>query len=518
MKKLHVIKNITILTIICLLVGSNTIFSRGLMGNLIAVAKADEHTSQAIGLINIEYRTQEEIREYIRTNGATLNDPITYEKKPNVNGPYDMGALSKETLNSAISMINQVRFIAGLNYDVKLNSEYSKLTQAASLMNYLNNTLSHYPVKPNGVNESLYELGRTGASSSNIAWNYSNLNRSIVHGYMADDDSGNRVMVGHRRWILNPPMGATGFGAVHEFSAMYAFDKSGGMYASGVAWPAQTMPTDYFSPGYPWSISMGEEIEKSQVKVTLERLRDNKVWEFSDHKADGYFNVNNGGYGQKGCIIFVPEGIDCFLDQDKFQVNITGLSRPVSYQVTFFDLVVPTSFEVMADDEKIYLGERTYVEAKILPENVTNDEVLWKSSDESIATVTDYGMVQSKQYGTVTITGTYQSTGLEASVQIKIVPRTQEIYSLSSPKKGAFTVTYAKDTTVTGYQVTYATNHDFTKNKKSKTIKKNTSNKTTIKNLKAGKKYYVKVRAFYEKDGVRTYGSYSKVQTVTVKK
>src|SRR5690606_15021545 len=119
-----------------------------------------------------------------------------------------------------------------------------------------------------------------------------------------------------------------------------------GMYASGVAWPAQTMPTDYFSPGYPWSISMGEEIEKSQVKVTLERLRDNKVWEFSDHKADGYFNVNNGGYGQKGCIIFVPEGIDCFLDQDKFQVNITGLSRPVSYQVTFFDLVVPTSFEV----------------------------------------------------------------------------------------------------------------------------------------------------------------------------
>ncbi len=44
---------------------------------------------------------------------------------------------------------------------------------------------------------------------------------------------------------------------------------------------------------------------------------------------------------------------------------------------------------------------------------------------------------------------------------------------------------------------------------------KNTS--ATIKNLKSGKKYYVRVRAYKTVSGVKIYGSYSKAKTVTVK-
>ena len=61
----------------------------------------------------------------------------------------------------------------------------------------------------------------------------------------------------------------------------------------GVAWPAQNMPVEFFGSSYPWSISMGKDVDKSAVKVTLIRQSDQKKWAFSEKKADGYFNVEN---------------------------------------------------------------------------------------------------------------------------------------------------------------------------------------------------------------------------------
>lgn len=115
---------------------------------------------------------------------------------------------------------------------------------------------------------------------------------------MNDGDTYNIDRVGHRRWILNPPMEKTGFGWVYgshgTYAAMYAFDN---LYEPtdyyGVAWPAQNMPVEFFGSSYPWSISMGKEVDKSAVKVTLVRQSNQKKWTFSEKKADGYFNVEN---------------------------------------------------------------------------------------------------------------------------------------------------------------------------------------------------------------------------------
>ena len=67
-----------------------------------------------------------------------------------------------------------------------------------------------------------------------------------------------------------------------------------------------------------------------------------------------------------------------------------------------------------------------------------------------------------------------------------------------------------------GYQITYATDSKFKKNKKNVNM---TSTSKTINKLKKGKTYYVKVRA-YAKDskGKKVYGSYSKVKKVKIKK
>ena len=251
--------------------------------------------------INVAYHTQDEIRAFCAENAAGLNDALTFAENPVVSGDYSAGKLSDKTLNSAINMFNQVRYIAGISYDVQLDDTYNSLTQTAALVNYVNGELSHYPSKPADMDEDLYNLGAKGAGESNIAWaswKNAGMNQSLVNGWLDDGDDYNIDRLGHRRWVLNPNMKYTGFGAVTgtngTYSAMYSFDmKNTKASEYGVAWPAQNMPVEYFGTDFPWSVSMGKNVDITSVKVKLTRESDGKVWNFSSEEADGYFNVNN---------------------------------------------------------------------------------------------------------------------------------------------------------------------------------------------------------------------------------
>lgn len=291
--------------------------------------------------INVTYRSANQIKSFVKKYDFNLDGKVKMSKKPSVKYPYSLGTVSKTSLNDGLNALNTMRYIAGLPANVTLDSSYTKMCQAATVVNAANNQLSHSPSKPKKMKTSLYELGKEGASSSNLAWasRQTSLSYSVVRQWMEDGDSFNIDRVGHRRWILNPPMKKTGFGYANSYSAMYAFDSSNSnANYYGVTWPAQNMPVKYFGSEYPWSISMGEPIDDtSKVKVTLKRKSDNKTWTFSEKSAKGYFNINNDGYGQTGCIIFRPNKIS-YKSGDTFQVTITGLKSKVNYQVKFFSL------------------------------------------------------------------------------------------------------------------------------------------------------------------------------------
>ncbi|MCD8150794.1 MAG: secretory protein, partial [Clostridiales bacterium] len=202
-------------------------------------------------------------------------------------------------------------------------------------------TLNHHPEQPSVMDDETYEICYTGDSSSNISAGRNTL-ASMLLGQVSDSSSSNIATVGHRRWILNPAMGETGFGFVQTssgykyYSAMYAFDESNtDAEYYGVTWPAQNMPVEYFSSTDPWSLSIGDDIDSSVTEVTLTRISDGKTWTFSEDSADGDFYVNNGYYGYFSCIIFRPDDIT-YSDGDQFAVTITGLDEEVSYQVNFF--------------------------------------------------------------------------------------------------------------------------------------------------------------------------------------
>lgn len=506
MKKIGVWSKCFMIAVSLLIIGSE--LAGPIQGPYTIVAKAKTESIQSKG-INVAYHTEDEIRNYLKNSGATSENPVTYKEKPRTKAPYKMGSLTDETLNSAINMLNQIRYIAGISYNVILNEDDVAKTQAASLVSSVNDILSHYPQKPSGMEDTLYQIGAQGAGSSNLAAGYDTINSSLVDGYMDDGDSSNIDRIGHRRWILNPKMSATGFGYCDGYSAMYAFDRNNKSTSEyGVAWPAQTMPTDYFGVNYPWSLSMGFEVNKDSVQVKLVRLSDNKEWNFNSSSTDGYFNVNNGGYGQNGCIIFRPDDIESYVNGDKFQVTITGLNEPVSYQVSFFDLVPVTSVAIKKNDTKIIKGDEIYLESIVTPSDASNQAIKWTSSDEKIAVVSEYGGVEGKNYGTATITATSLSSGLMATYKITVKPDSIYINNISSGKKGQMTVSYEKDKSVSGYEIVYDTNPKFTKNKKTKVVNKASTSKITISGLKGGQVYYVKIRAYVLISGQKIYSEY----------
>lgn len=481
--------------------------------------------------INVAYHTQDEIRAFCAENASGLNDALTFAENPVVSGDYSAGKLSDKTLNSAINIFNQVRYIAGISYDVQLDDTYNSLTQTAALVNYVNGVLSHYPSKPADMDEDLYNLGAKGASSSNIAWaswENNSINWSIINGWLEDGDPSNVDRLGHRRWVLNPKMKYTGFGAVTgtkgTYSAMYSFDmKNTKASEYGVAWPAQNMPVEYFGTVFPWSLSMGESVDIESVKVKLTRQNDGKVWNFSNEAADGYFNVNNGGYGQKGCIIFRPKTDRKYAAGDVFDVEITGLGdgKDVSYTVNFFELedgqdvtakptakptetptaaptetptvkptVKPTETPTAVPTKELEITEKP--EETEEPEITDEPEETEEPEDEP---------EESEEPEAPTARPTVTPTAKPVTKPAKVKIKKWKI------NKNKVTVYFGKVKNASGYQVRYSTSVKYNKNLSSKAVSCK-STKTMVRLKKSRKKHFIQMRAYTKKNGRKVYGSW----------
>jgi len=96
-----------------------------------------------------------------------------------------------------------------------------------------------------------------------------------------------------------------------------------------------------------------------------------------------------------------------------------------------------------------------------------------------------------------------------------VAPKKAVVKRVKSLGKKKIKITVKKSSKqVSGYEVTLSTKKNF-KNAKKITTKKNV---ITVKKLKAGKKYFVKVRAFKKVGNKKIYGNYSTVKKVIVKK
>ena len=303
--------------------------------------------------MNVEYRSKQDIVNYYNEHPFVRDMETTYSEEPDVFAPYNLGAVSQECIDNVTNVVNLARYAAGLSGMVESDSELNKKAQAGALCDAAIGDLTHTPYRPRDMSDELYNLGKEGASSSNIAHASYNLTLpATIRMYLSDSDSGNRKKVGHRRWILYPALYKTGFGQVENYSATHVIggQRNYSAHEYGVAWPAQNTPVELLSysgdgrgvSGYPWSVSFGEK-PGDNINVTLIDLKTGNSWHFSNtYGDDGEFYVNNSGYGQRGCVIFFPENLS--LDRgDQFEVRINnigiaGYQDSLTYRVNIFSL------------------------------------------------------------------------------------------------------------------------------------------------------------------------------------
>ena len=109
------------------------------------------------------------------------------------------------------------------------------------------------------------------------------------------------------------------------------------------------------------------------------------------------------------------------------------------------------------------------------------------------------------------------ASGAYSSVlKVETIPETTSKLTLKAGKK-QLTASWSKVSGISGYEIQYSTSKKFTK-KTTKTVSaKSSSKKTTIKKLKNGKKYYVRIRAYKTVDGKKVYSDWSAVKNVKVK-
>ena len=117
--------------------------------------------------------------------------------------------------------------------------------------------------------------------------------------------------------------------------------------------------------------------------------------------------------------------------------------------------------------------------------------------------------------GNKKIYGDWSSARTFKTTNIKVY--TPTLKSAKGGKKSA-TVTWTRPSKgqLRGYEVIFATDKNFKKNKKTFTVSSPSKTEWTFTGLKSGKKYYVKVRAYWPQS-TNVYSSWSKVKTVKVK-
>lgn len=162
----------------------------------------------------------------------------------------------------------------------------------------------------------------------------------------------------------------------------------------------------------------GEQVSLS-CKVTRSDDPDAVVWTSS--------NPNVATVDNTGCVTAVSgDGTGYAIIQVAPEAYYSGSNIASTLKVVVSNTMVKaTSLSVAADADQVYAGETLQFTATILPENSTYRTVRWSSSNESVATVDNNGLVtghvNNAIHAQVTITATaLDGSGLSDSKEITV--------------------------------------------------------------------------------------------------
>lgn len=117
--------------------------------------------------------------------------------------------------------------------------------------------------------------------------------------------------------------------------------------------------------------------------------------------------------------------------------------------------------------------------------------------------------------GTVQVRGTGKYSRINKTLTFKILPPKTLLTGLKKANR-SFTASWKKNIQATGYQIQYAADSRFTKERKTVTVGKQSATRYKISGLKNKKTYYVRIRSYKRVGKKVLYSSWSKVKKIRV--
>ncbi len=251
--------------------------------------------------------------------------------------------------------------------------------------------------------------------------------------------------------------------------------------------------------------------EKAQsFSIGAKQTGDAKLTYSSNNKS---ITVNNegkvtikAGYAGTATITITAEATEKYNKTTK-QITISTKKINNSIKASNFTKTYSTK------DQSFSIGAKQEGNAK-----------LTYSSNNKNVTVNTSGKVTIKKgfIGKATITITAGATDgynkATKKITITVNPPVVKISKVTNSASKKMTVTWAKSTVVTGYEIQYSTDKNFKKDVKTTTVKKNSTKSTTISKLTKGKTYYVRIRTYKTVSDTKLYSSWSPVKNLKISK
>jgi hypothetical protein len=214
----------------------------------------------------------------------------------------DPGVLRPGAITDTLVRINLFRWLAGLGpttADDGMNATAQKCANLEAFWPWQGGS-PHFPPESS---KCYTPEGAAGAGSSNLAWG-SGHPAQAINQYM--QDNGNETTMGHRAWIMNPPLGPVGIG-YWQTGGPYGNAQCLGVFGGSGGGPSPKwtgVPNAGFVPltiaQWTWTFH-GSLAGVSNATITMLRVDDNTPLEVTIQKLQQ-------GYGQYATISWRPKG------------------------------------------------------------------------------------------------------------------------------------------------------------------------------------------------------------------
>lgn len=171
-------------------------------------------------------------------------------------------------------------------------------------------------------------------------------------------------------------------------------------------------------------------LQNGRLQSGTYNIRNINNFSYDEFKAGecGWWKTSLGSYGQLGTIKVELKGniytftIDILLEtgyEDQYETvkgSFTGVPRYLNEEIKVESITLSES------QKTLELGSEFALVATILPENATNKNYTWSSSNTAVATVSENGLVHGVSAGTATITATTADGNKTAACVITVNP------------------------------------------------------------------------------------------------